>query len=334
MQIDDKDTPEFDFDSLAQAMVSGNSEELNRLMDVKATPDPELNDDSAEKPKEGEEKVDDTPEPVEKPSEGEEAKVDTPEPAQPEPSEIEQLRAEVHRLRSDAGRVPYVQRRNQELERELQQLRAKDAAAKAAPTTKDDVELDEETKAIIDELKETDPVMAKAYERVAKLAVSTANAKVNTAFEEFTRTAQESDDERYYNEQKAVLVERVPQAYQIFATNEWQQWKQGLTPARRAMAESPHADEVVTAIYAFAADMQALRGGAPQQPAPAQPAPAASEPAADEAAIKAAQARNRKVATAAEVSSSAAKATEEFDEAKMFEEMYTQIGKANHVLRS
>lgn len=334
MQIDDKDTPEFDFDSLAQAMASGNSEELNRLMDVKATPDPELNDDSAEKPEEGEEKVDDAPEPVEKPSEGEEAKVDTPEPAQPEPSEIEQLRAEVHRLRSDAGRVPYVQRRNQELERELQQLRAKDAATKAAPSNNDDVELDAETKAIIDELKETDPVMAKAYERVAKLAVSTANAKVSTAFEEFTRTAQESDDERYYNEQKAMLVERVPQAYQIFATNEWQQWKQGLTPARRAMAESPHAEEVVTAIYAFAADMQALRGGAPQQPAPAQPAPAGSEPAVDEAAIKAAQARNRKVATAAEVSSSAAKATEEFDEAKMFEEMYTQIGKANHVLRS
>lgn len=344
--MSDNKSQEFSFDDLASAMASGNSEELNRLMDVKATPDPELNEvePAVEQPAVTEEGEGDGNKPAEaasteepaaaaKPTEVEEPKVESEQKVSPE-AELEQLRQELHRLRSDAGRVPFVQRRNQELERELQALRAK-AAAKEAPAKPDDVELDDETKAMIAELRETDPVVAKAVERAAKLAIGTATQKVTSAFDEFASSTQEADNERYFAEQYSVLTSRIPQAPQIFASNEWKQWKDTLTPAKRAMAESAHADDVTTAIYAFAADMRALQGnGALQtQPAPVQVQTNQPDPAAIEAASKAEQARNRKVATAAEVSSSAAKATEEFDAASAFNEIYTRLGKENHILK-
>lgn len=307
---------EEEFESMMNAVSSNNHEDLAKIMDAPVEEVPAA--PAAEPVTEGKEEVEEG-----KKNEAVAPVVEEPVVEEPKPdAELEQLRNEVHKLRSDAGRIPFTQRRITELEREVATYRAMKAAT---GTTSGDaaVELDDETKAMIDELKETDPVMAKAFETLARKTAASANSKVTSAFDEFNRTNQESEDERYFSEQFANLTTQIPQAPQIFASNEWKQWKSTLSPGRRAMAESVHADEVATAIYAFAADMQ--RNAPPQATPPVVTSPE------DEAGKKAIQERNRKVNSAAEVPTGAARPTEEFDEDQAYLEMYNKIAKANHI---
>lgn len=338
------DTKEFDqekeFDSILAAVSSGDHAELNKLMESEPNTNVVVQETTEEPASTVEDpapvvqtEVVDTVEPVVDPTtpvvaevKPEDNKPDIPDDVK---AELDRLRQEVHRYKSDAGRVPFTQKRMQEMEREIATLRAA-KAAESGTSEGGDVELDADTKAIIDELRVTDPVMAKALEAVAKKAITTATTKVTSAFNEYSKTTQEADDERYFADQYSLLTSQIPQAPQIFASNEWKQWKQTLTPNRRAMAESVHAEEVATAIYAFAADMQ--RGAVVQTPPVLPPAPAA--PAAQEqteAVQKAIQERARKVTSAAEVSPAAARVAEEFDEEKAYLDMYNKIAKANHI---
>lgn len=330
--------PEREFDDIMAAVASNDHAALDKLMESEPNPNPTVKETAEEVTPEvvaGGEPVVETPatEPVVEKKDDGTAVEPTPDPdPKVEPvvdpnAELEALRAQVHRLQSDAGRIPFTQRRIKELETELATYRAAKAAGGAGAGNAD-VELDAETRAVIEDLKATDPVMAKALETVAKKAVSTATNKVTDAFTEYGKTAQEADDERLFAEQWGILTAQIPQAPQIFASNEWKQWKQGLSPGRRAMAESILADEVATAVYAFAADMQRMSG----QPAPVQQQPVqAVVNANDEAAQRAIQERNRKVASAAGVVQPAAKVTDEFDEEKAYLEMYQNIAKANHI---
>lgn len=251
-------------------------------------------------------------------------------------SDAEALKTELHRLRSDAGRVPYLQRRLSELERELraQQARAPEATANGTKTTKnvEDVELDEQTARDLAALKEIDPILATTMERVAKSAIAAANSRVDHVVTTFTQADAEQEDNRLWIEQKAELTRLIPQHEQIFALPEYQQWKASLTPGRRAMAESIYADEVAMALQAFAADMQRTRGNTNQQVAqPAQVTPPVQQPvSAEPTAVQ--EARNRKVATSAEVKNPSAKVSAPLNEEDYFREMYQKLGKQNHIL--
>lgn len=336
------DTPEFDqeqeFNKMMDAVVGGDHEALSKIMDAENEPNQNTVVKDHATPAEGEVKdpaleAGETQVVVPAEEEAKTAAVEVPptegtKPEIPEDTkaELDRLRQEVHRYKSDAGRVPYTQKRMQELEREVATLRAGKAAQTGTPSGSE-AELDPETAAVIEELKITDPVMAKALETVARKSAAATAAKVTSAFDEYSKTTQEADDERYFAEQYSLLTNQIPHAPQIFASNEWKQWKQSLSPNRRAMAESVHADEVATAIYAFASDMQRMGVQAPQQPAAA----AAVTQEQTEAVQKAIQERTRKVQTAAEVTTAAAKATEEFDEDKAYLEIYNRLAKANHI---
>lgn len=239
-----------------------------------------------------------------------------------------ELEKELQRLRSDAGRVPYIQRRMAELEREVRAYKARESqTTQGKSTTTADVELDDETRKEIEALREVDPVMARTLERIAKAAISTATSKVDSAVTTLTQAEQEEDDYRFLMEQKAILVEKVPQADEIFASNEWKQWKETLTPNQRAFAESSYATEVEQAIYAFAAAMQAAQGTKPKEEVPA--ATAAQTPEQN----KVSEARERKTKAAAGVSAPAARKAVELDPDAYFKEMYKEIGKQSHILK-
>lgn len=333
MSTDNNATPtDSDYDKMAQAVADGNTAELDRLMAVEDVAEPAVTVENGDNPPLlDDENADNLQPEVVDPESNEANDLVLPEdkgvtqPAVPEKKEptIAELQAEIHKLRSDAGRVPHVQSRNAQLEREVAALKAAQAAVKPAEGDA----LDPETQAVIDELKETDPVLAKAMERVAKMAVSTANAKVSTAFDAYSTAAQEVDEDRFLAEQRDILFQAIPQAPQIFASQEWKQWKQTLSPGRRAMAESSYADEVATAVHAFASDMQRLHGGTPPVVPPA-------APVVNEAAEQALRERNRKVQQAAEVKNPAARVTTEFDpdDAKGYDDLYNKLAKANHIL--
>lgn len=321
--VDTVVNPEQEFDDLMAAVASNDHEALQKLMDQPTdaiTATPEVPDENNQQ--DGKDPVVDTPVVADEPT-NTEPKVE-PVMATPE-AELEQLRQEVHRLRSDAGRVPFTQRRIKELETEVATLRATQATRPAASDASG-VETDPDLQNILEDLKAVDPAVAKAIELAYKKSVANSYGKVDEAFNAYGKTAQESEDERLFAEQWAVLQANVPQAKQIFASNEWQQWKQGLSPGRRAMAESVYADEVITAIHAFAADMQRF-APQPQATQVAQP----QQPVVSDAAQQAINERNRKMNTAAEITTSAAKASEDFDENAAYLELYNKIAKANHI---
>lgn len=335
-----------DFDAISRALEKGDTEELDRLMAV-ADEAPE-NDEEDKEPEVPE--VEDTDSTEEKVPEEDDANESEDSPTEvddgdstkdgEDPTEAavtaastvtntereKELERELQRVKSDAGRVPFIQRRMAELERELRAYKAREAQPTPGTggTNAASVELDPETQREIDELREVDPVMAKTLERVAKAALAAASSRVDQVVTTFTQADQEAEDYRFLSEQKAELLREIPQADQIFATPEWSRWKDTLTPGQRAMAESAYATDVKQAIYAFAAAMQAAQGR------PAQPAPAVQQP--DPAAEKVKQARNQKVAKSADVSAATARRTVELDEAAFFEEAYNKVGKDNHIL--
>lgn len=323
-----------DFAAIQRAMLDGNQAELDRLMAVEPAKEPVKEPEVPEVPE--------TPEITSNPEEPSNEDEPGKEPENPEaaPSaastatnadELETLKRELHQYKSDAGRMPFIQRRMAELERELRAYKAREVAPTQGNPSKVDtskVEIDPEVQKQIDELKEIDPVLAKTMETIAKTAIGAANQARSSAVEEVTKQEQEAEDYRFYTEQKSILLQQVPQADAIFQTPQWQQWKQGLSPGRRAMAESGYADDVVTALHAFAADMQRQYGTA--QPAPAaQPTqPVATTPEKTEVT----EARERKVATAATVHNPSAKKPEVFDEQAAFREIYKQVAKEQNIL--
>lgn len=339
--------------SLYKAISSGDHEEIARLMadgqeltpeeeDENATPKVEEEEESSEtdiEPKNEKEEVLETDDskPAPKPEAAKPAAStanasDTDEVTQLK-AQLEELRQQNHRIQSDAGRVPYLQRRLAELEKQARAPAARPVTpvnSKTTFTAEDykNVELDPDTQKEIDDLKEIDPTMAKALERTTKTAILTAQRQFQTVLQEREKVDQEIDNERFYLEQKAELARTVPQHEEIFRSKEWGEWKQTLTPGQRALAESGHAADVVQAIYSFAAEMRKrypqteTQGNGQEQVTPPEAPPS-----------EVSKERARKTDTAPSARNPTAKPAETFDEEALFGEMYRQIGKESHILK-
>lgn len=313
-QSDHETEQELTFEQMSEAISSGTAGDLDRLMAV-------------EKP-EVEPEVEEAPETPESPD-GEEANEETPasEGAAPEAaaaaSPEEDVQKELHRLRSDAGRVPYLQRRMQELERELRATKARtsQSTATADAVSTEGIEIPAALKKKYDTIRETDPDLADTLEETVKLQIAYAQQQGTVAVETSLQAQQEEEDRKFYMDQKAQLLAMVPEADKIFAMPEWKQWKESLTPGRKALASSGYAVEMAQALQAFAYDYQAARGQPViQQPTNATPATPVVQP---ENPVQVA--RERKVATAAPVSSAAAKNVQQVDEKQMFREFYDKL---------
>jgi hypothetical protein len=344
---DNTKTPEVDdnkeFLAIANAMAGGKSEDLDRLMADEALDDTKelesKEDESAVENIPADDKTLDT-ETEESESEEDSTEVkptdETKEAAPPAAStvnpEVEEMRRELHKLRSEVGRVPFLQRRLAEMERTDRANKARTFddstpgnGKKPTATELKDVVLDEETQQQIDDLKEIDPVIAKTLERIAKAAVFSSQQRVDHAVESLTESEREAEEYRFVMEQKSLLLQAIPQADAVFASPEWKQWKDTLTPGRRAIAESSHAVEVEQAIRAFAADMQRLNGTT----APAKTSVQTTEVTPENKEVI--EARNRKIKDSVPVKTSTAKGVAVLDEEAYFREQYNKIRKDNHL---
>lgn len=350
-----KEETDSELNSLYDAINSGKQEDIDRLM-AADIPDTEESGEPETKPSEAE-----PAEPAPTPNDDVAPKNDKePEPKGSAPQEaaptaaspddavdevatlkaqIEELRQQAHKYQSDAGRVPHLQRRLSELERQARAPAR--TATKASPegkltfTAEDykNVELDPDTQKEIDELKVVDPVMGNAVERSTKTAILTAQRRMEQVLAEREQVDQEFENERFYLEQKAELTREVPQHEEIFRSKEWAEWKNTLTPGERALAESGYASDVKKAIYSFAAVMrerypQAV-AAAPEKNEPVNTGETPPESQPTEVAL----ARARRTAEAPAVKNPSAKPTETFDEDAYFKEMYNEEGKKHHILK-
>lgn len=345
--------PTDNFDALTAALESGNHDEIERLMAAEEKTEKEQEDPAEDTDSAATEIPEETADDDTQSEESEDSptdEVDNGEAPKKDEEEVsteaavtaastdsltereKELQRELQRYKSDAGRVPFVQKRLAELERELRAYKAREAqttqSVNGNKINASDVVLDEDTQREIDSLRETDPVMAKLFERVAKTAIATSRHNTEQVVTTLTQAEQEDEDYRFLMEQKQALLAEIPQADEIFATPQWKQWKETLTPGQRAMAESSYATDVRQALHAFAAAMQSQQA----HTVPATPAVQPAAKVSTETSEKVKEARERKVAGSAEVKSTSPKKSVELDDDAFFREAYESIGKTSHIL--
>lgn len=331
------------FAAMARAVAEGNTEEINRLMASEAplvdtpvkeeegqeeAPEPETTDVEEEAPEVEEPAEDKSEQP---PTETDKTEAASAASTPTKDDEIAELKRELHSLRSDAGRMRHVQSRMHQLENELRAYRnggarTPDQTEKPAAKKELPAKLADRLKA----LKEIDPDLADTFETLAEMVQTTREEAEQTVHSKLA----ERDETEYLNEQWNILTTQIPQAPQIFASSQWKEWKDTLTPGQRAMAESSVAVDVARAIHAFAADMKKIHGKETSQSAtnseggdPTSTSVTAPVPAKTEVT----EARNRKLQTTAAVKTPAAKVAPDLDEDALFAEIYKDLAKKNHI---
>lgn len=314
--------------AIFEASYSGNSEESDRLFkepvgeqEVEENTDPVEETDPVEQ--------DDNIQVTSTPEDNAEPTPETP-PA-PSTDELATLRQELHRAKSDAGRVPHLNRRVQELERQLISLQN--------PATKPDTpaEIPANLKTRLEKMKEIDPETAELMEEMFK-TVNGRTEETAAAYQRYVDLQKQREEEAHLHAEYSKVVAAIPEAEEVFRSREWEDWKSRLTPNHRAMADSIHANEVINALQAFRYDAQHLFGGykwGKQTAAPAQVADTPSTPPQSSATARAVEtSRQARLANSTTVKESAARATNEPDIAALFEQAYNKVIEDNRPNRN
>lgn len=317
------------FAETSKALQENDTAKLSTLMEEKPLenkeePVLEAKPEVVIPPKE-EEKVEDTKEapvesaaPVEKKEE-----VKSEEEAKPAPTELELLKEKLDKaekdnkaLRSQAGRIPHVQRRISELDKKLADLAEK---AKEPPQASKDVE------ELLKGVKETDPELADAIAKAIEKATSKVAETVTEKEKDNLIFQRNSEAQVYLDHETNRLLSMYPNAREVFKDPHWESWKNEQSPRVAGLAESGNADDVSMAFQKYAADMAAKFPELNKQQEQAKPAAASS----NEAAQKIEAERQRKKETTANVGSPTAQGKTELpsDPKALFEYWSSKIAK-------
>lgn len=212
--------------------------------------------------------------------------------------ELSRLRLVEQRMRSESGRVPFLQKKLAELEKKLQSEPAATAAVSdGKPTSK-------ELEDALAQIAEVDPVTARAFNLLRQEAISSVK-KTETILEQ-------RDEEALLAREFEKLTQVVPQAPQVFQLPEWSEWKESQSPGLRALASSSYADDVVVAMEKFAKDMAIKYPEFVNQTTPTQPKEEVREvvPVVDAKQVALEEQRNRRLAATTPASPVPAKTAE------------------------
>lgn len=194
--------------------------------------------------------------------------------------QLQKMQKENHALRSQAGRIPHVQRKIKELDEKLEELNKRATSPSNRPSTA----IQEKVKEALKGISETDAELADA---IAQAVAHATTAQEDDAFNR-ERATLELLKQQNYAEYREAQVDRLlsmyPNAREVFSSPSWKQWKSEQTERILALAESDNADDVAFVFDVYAKDMVA------KNPALAQKAEA------DEAAAKAKEEATRKAA--------------------------------------
>lgn len=261
------------FNDISQAIKDTDSNKLSELTGSTA-PD----EDKADKPDPVVEQPDtvdepDTPEdkdtPDDQPDDDKGDENDSPDEGQPNKSEDEgedppekteaellkeQLQAaqkENHALRSQAGRVPYVQRRLKELDEKIAEL----TKGQGEKSGQNSAKVGEKMDALLKDLSETDATLAKTIKDAIVAATSGVDEEMATKELETLRLLRAQEAISHQEIEAARLMEQFPNAREVFNDPHWKQWKGKQSDGIRALAESASADDVAYAFKKYAEDM-------------------------------------------------------------------------------
>lgn len=252
------------FNQVSKSIQNADNDKLSELMEEDASLEeapieevkPEEADDKpAEQPDDKDDKDEVTP-PEDKAEEAGDEKKD--EVA--EPDELTKLREQLakvskenHALKSQAGRVPHVQRKLQELDKKLEDIAKLRASPSSQPSTKIKPKIDDLLKGV----KSTDPELADAIAAAIAEATDGLAADSLTSEEKTLRLIRDNEHQTYQELEANRLLEMYPNAPDVFASPSWAEWKSTQSPRMQGLATSDSADDVATAFELYARDMVA-----------------------------------------------------------------------------
>lgn len=249
-----KDIEQQFYDEVSKAIHAQDSDTLNTLIEFedkekKPDTDPNLEVPAPDQDKEDLEQptVTDEPDTESRTDETDEGD-DKEETVDDLKKQLEEARNVEHRLKSDAGRVPGLQRKLAELDKKLQEMAERSAATNENGDDASGDAFDNEHLALI---RETDPTLAAAIEKSISAALKAARASSVEAARAVTSTFRQEEEEVALRNEWNILVKEAPDAPEIFRSPEWEEWKQYISPSMRQLAESAIAEDVLIAIDRF-----------------------------------------------------------------------------------
>lgn len=231
---------------------------------------------------------------------------------------LEKQEQTMHRVSSDAGRLAAVQR---ELDRVKKALEKKEAPAPAREVTRVQSEK-------LAKIRDSDPLLADTIEELLTGAVDDLRKEQETTRSDFETKLQAKEEEQVIEREYAKLTAAEPNAPQVFKHPLWKTYKETLTPARLAVAESMYADDVLVALQDFAGYVQKNHPElVPAKVEDKKPEPEKVATTPDPVADKVKEERDRKLKTSTPDSKSgaASKVATEQDEEAIFKAAYKEI---------
>src|SRR5690606_8914371 len=262
------------FRQMSKAVSSSDVEALNALVggEDSGTEEEDAQNDEEVVPEDTPEN-DDSPEETGDEDEGKEGEEEEEEnPEKPASSESDDPQAEIQKLREqlkeaeqrqldlkrNAGRVPFLQSQLTKLEKKISEIASQ-------PASIDRTKRAQKIKSVLKNLEETDPHLASTLETALLELEDDLRNEFTRGNTEVFKTLHESQQEEFLAEQAAVMDDYFPRWREVVQTPQWEKWVSTLSPGRKAMALSPHADELWEAMQHFGADMQRAAGGIPQK---------------------------------------------------------------------
>ena len=164
--------------------------------------------------------------------------------------ELEAQRTLNHKLKSDAGRVPSLQRKLAEVDKQLREMSAK--TNPSAATTREDKRVLSEKLA---QIKEHDPLLADAVMDIVNDAISELRQDLEPKVAAAEKAVFTKEMEETLETEMQKLEAVVPNAMEVFQSPAWTAWKADLPATWRALAESAYAEDVLVALQRYSKDI-------------------------------------------------------------------------------
>lgn len=200
-----------------------------------------------------------------------------------------------HKIKSDEGRVPNLQRKVEEMERKLRQRPEPQAASVTSPAAAGG-KLSER----LAQIKDVDPVLYETLEALRDEVTQPLRNELQAKTESIKNEINEEKEKVLFDTQWNKLISVVPRAPEVFKLPAYRQWVNDQSEGMQNLAGSIYADDVLVVLEKFARETQA-RSAPPQ----AQPVEATTQtkptpvPATDDRAAKIEAERQRKLRGAA-----------------------------------
>jgi ElaB/YqjD/DUF883 family membrane-anchored ribosome-binding protein len=168
--------------------------------------------------------------------------------------QLNRVTKENHNLKSQAGRVPHVQKRLRELDKKLEELERKSTS----PSSQTSEKIKPQVDAILKGIRETDAELADAVAKAIAVATEGVAAESLTKEKDTLVFLRQQELEQHQEMEAKRLLDMYPNAPEVFQSKHWSDWKSQQSAGVVGLANSDSADDVALAFEKYARDMQAL----------------------------------------------------------------------------